>query len=103
MRLALDLEENADFQAGEAAAHFGNMQRRVAADAFEMHRLFGPVAGNLGLNLGDHILDARPDRGATAIVAQALAGIAHDERRFGGVADEDLLAGGHTPAISARP
>src|SRR3546814_2240411 len=52
MRRALDLEENADFQAGEAAAHFGNMQRRVAADAFELHRLFEPVAGNIGLNLG---------------------------------------------------
>src|SRR3546814_18705254 len=78
------------------------MQRRVAADAFELHRLFEPVAGNIGLNLGDHILDARPDRGAVAIVAQAIDDIAHDERRFGGVEEDDSLSAGRTGANDDR-
>src|SRR3546814_5012112 len=49
-----------------------------------------------------HILDARPDRGAVAIVAQAIDGIAHDERRFGGVEDDDRLAAGRPADIDDR-
>ena len=89
MRRALNLEKDADLQARKAAAHLGNAQRRVAADAFELHRLLEPVTGNIGLDLGDHRLDARPDLVAVAVVAQAIDGIAHDQRRFGGFAMAD--------------
>ncbi|MNX97739.1 hypothetical protein D3C86_1301150 [compost metagenome] len=92
MGRAFDLEKDADLQPGELAAHFGDTQRRIAADAFELDRLLEAIAGHIGLDLGHHGLDRAADRLAVAVVAKAINSVAHDQRRLGGVEDDDGLA-----------
>jgi hypothetical protein len=60
---------------------------------FELHCLLQPITGYIGLHFGDHVL-LRFGRIAAriAILAQAIDSVAHDERRFGRVEDDDCLA-----------
>src|SRR3546814_7497233 len=102
MRRALYLEKDADLQARETAAQFGDAQRRIAADVFKRHRLLQPVAGDIGLHRVDHVLNRLAVRLTVAVVAEAIDGIAHDQRRFGGVEDDDRLAARRAADIDDR-
>src|SRR3546814_18872755 len=74
----------------------------MAADAFELDRLLEAVAGNIGLHFGDHRLDTLGDRVAIGVVAKAINGVAHDQRRFGGVEYDARLAAGRAAARHDR-
>ena len=96
MRRAFQLQEHAYFEAGELSlsvlGHLRDAQRRVVANALELHRLFKPVAGNIGLHLGYHGRDALCDCLAVAILRQAIDRVAHHQRRLGGIDDDYRLA-----------
>jgi hypothetical protein len=83
-------------------SHFGDAQRLVVADAFELHRLLQAIAGHIGLHFGDHVFHRFGNRRAVAVLAQAIDGVAHDQRRFGGVEDDDRLAARRAAHIDNR-
>jgi len=99
---ALDLEEHADLEAGIFAAHLRDAQRAVGADMLELHRLLEAIARHIGLHLGHHLLDAAADRVLVGLVAQAIDGVAHDQRRLRRVEDDDRLAARRAADVDDR-
>src|SRR3546814_20215435 len=57
-----------------------------------LHRLLEPVARDIALHFGNHVVNALADRLLVGILAQTIDRIAHDQRRFGRVEDDDRLA-----------
>jgi hypothetical protein len=59
----------------------------------ELRLVEQPVAGHVGLHLGDDILDRLRDRVVVGVLGNgAENGVAHDHWRFCGVQDDDRLA-----------
>jgi len=61
------------------------------SDGAELDVLFEPVSGHVAGDGVDHRQDAVPHRVEVGIADQAVHGVAHDQRRLGGVEHDDRL------------
>src|SRR6266508_3262185 len=93
---ALDLQEHRHLQVrGLSPLGEQGLEWLVGGDLGDLDLLLEAVAGDVRSHVGDHLVDALADLlvgGRVGRGDEGEDGVAHDQRRFGGVEDDDRLA-----------
>src|SRR5690606_5149980 len=77
-------------------ADTGQVQRMSLVEDVELHFLLQAVAGHIGVDLLGHGFDSGFHLGLVRQFGEHVDGVAHQQRRFGRVEDDDRLALGGT-------
>ncbi len=89
---SLDLEEDRHLPSGELAVHLRDAHGGRSVEDLELDLLLEPVAGYVLLHGLDHLGDRGLDRLRLTFFDQTEDGVAHDQRRLGGIEHDDRLA-----------